>query len=67
MFRTIIALPFKVIGFLVKAVLSLLTAVVLPVAAVGGAGYFGFKYLQKNPEKAEQLKNNTIEKVKGLL
>ncbi|MBZ8178242.1 hypothetical protein GP475_09575 [Corynebacterium poyangense] len=67
MILNIIKLPFKVIGFLIKAVLSLITAVVLPIAAVGGAGFLGFKYLQSNPEKAEQLKNNTIEKIKGLL
>lgn len=67
MILNILTFPFKVIGFLLKAVFSLITAVVLPIAAVGGAGYFGFKYLQNNPEKAEKLKNATIEKAKGLL
>ncbi|MCF4007445.1 hypothetical protein L1O03_09735 [Corynebacterium uropygiale] len=67
MILNILKFPFKVVGFLLKAVLSLITAVVLPVTAVGGAGYLGFKYLQNNPEKADKLKNATIEKVKGLL
>lgn len=62
---TLLKLPFKIIGWLISVVVKLITAVVLPVATLGGAGYLGYTYLKSNPEKAEQLKDSLIKKVKG--
>lgn len=62
---TLLKLPFKIIGWLISVVVKLITAVLFPVAALGGAGYLGYTYLKGNPKRAEQLKNTVINKVKG--
>lgn len=63
---TLLKLPFKIIGWLLSVIVKLITAVILPLAALGGAGYVGYTYLKGNPEKAEKLKNSVLSKVKGL-
>lgn len=61
----LLTLPFRIIGALLKFIVSAILAIVLPVAAIGGSGYLGYKYLKKNPEQASKLKDLAISKVKN--
>lgn len=61
----ILTLPFRLIGWLIGLVFKLITALLAPVALLGGVGFLGYKYFESNPEALEKAKKTAMSKIKG--